>query len=152
MQLATLKNVTVQEADLNDPKSLDRVLKGVYGTFLVTDLAIDDKSSKELQHGINLIDSAIRNNVYHVVFSGLDNASKTINKPCIHLDNKEKIEQYGLKMSHKINFTSFRLPMFYQAITGSTIKKLTPNEFVLTLPMADKPVYSKLENIVILGS
>ena len=54
------------------------------------------------------------------------------------------------KMSHKINFTSFRLPMFYQAITGSTIKKLTPNEFVLTLPMADKPVYSKLENIVML--
>ncbi len=85
----------------------------------------------------------------HVVFSGLDNASKTINKACIHLDNKEKIEQYGLKMSDKINFTSFRLPMFYQAITSSTIKKLTPNEFLLTLLMGDKPVYSNSEKIFV---
>jgi len=140
--LAKLKNVTVQEADLNDPKSLDKALEGCHGTFLVTEVAIDPKTSNETQQGMNLIDSAVKNKVSHVVFSGLDNASQTINKPCIHLDNKEKIEQYGMKMSDKINFTSIRLPAYYQVIP-KMIRKINLAEFLITLPMSDKPLYCK---------
>ena len=141
MKLATLKNVTVQEADLNDRSSLDKSLKGAYGTFLVTDLALDEKTSKETQQGFNLIDSAVKNKVSHVIFSGMDNASLTINKPVIHMDNKEKIEEYGMKKRDKINFTSVRLPMYYQVIPGMMVKKVNSNEFLITLPMSDKPVY-----------
>jgi putative NADH-flavin reductase len=141
--LASLKNVTVQEADLNDRSSLDKSMKGSYGAFLVTDLALDEKTSQETQQGFNLIDSAVKNKVSHVVFSGLENASLIINKPCVHLDNKEKIEQYGMKKRDKINFTSIRLPMYYQVIPGMMLKKITPNEFLLTLPMSDKPAYCK---------
>ena len=140
--LAKLKNVTIQEADLNDPKSLDKALEGCYGTFLVTEVAIDHNTSNETQQGTNLIESAIKNKVSHVVFSGLDNASQTINKPCIHLDNKEKIEQFGMKMSDKINFTSIRLPAYYQVIPRM-IRRTNPAEFLITLPMSDKPMYCK---------
>ena len=149
MQLATLKNVTVQEADLNDRPSIDKCIKGSYGTFLVTDLALDEKTSKETQQGFNLIDSAVKNKISHVIFSGMDNASLTINKPCIHMDNKEKIEEYGMKKRDKINFTSLRLPMYYQVVPGLFAKKVTPNEFILTLPMSDKPVYCNLKSLKI---
>ena len=117
------------------------MIEGTYGTFLLTDLALDHSTSNQVLHDKNLIDSAIKNKVSHVVFSGSDNASQVINKPSIHFDNKVKIEQYDIKMSDKINFTSFRLPMFYEAIMGSTMKKVNTNEFILTIPMADKPVY-----------
>jgi nucleoside-diphosphate-sugar epimerase len=142
-QLAVLKNVDVHEADLNDRQSLDTSMRGAYGAFLVTDLALDEKTSQETQQGFNLIDSAVKNKVSHVVFSGLENAILTINKPCVHMDNKEKIEQYGMKKRDKINFTSIRLPMYYQVIPGMMLKKITPNEFLLTLPMSDKPAYCK---------
>ena len=36
-ELASLKNVTVHEENLDDPASLDPVLNEAYGAFLVTD-------------------------------------------------------------------------------------------------------------------
>jgi uncharacterized protein YbjT (DUF2867 family) len=143
--LANLKNVTVEVADLNDPKSIDKALAGCHGTFLVTDIAFDHKTSNETQQGINLIDSAVKNKVSHVVFSGLDNVSSVTGKTCTHFDNKEKIEQHGMKLSDKINFTSIRLPAYYQVLSHM-VRKTNLNEFLITLPMSDKPMYCKLFN------
>jgi uncharacterized protein YbjT (DUF2867 family) len=140
-KLAKLKNVSVHEADLSDRASLDKTLKGCYGTFLVTDFSVDPKASSETQQGINLIDSSIKNKLSHVVLSGLENVSSVINKPCVHFDNKEKIEQYGIAAGSKINFTSIRMPMYYQVVTSMMLKKVKPDTYILTLPMSDKPVY-----------
>ena len=140
--LAELKNVTVQEADLNNRASLDKSLKGSYGVFLVTDLAIDPKAPSESQQGINLIDSSIKNKVSHLVFSGLENIKTVIGKPCLHFDNKEMIESYGMMHRDKLNFTSIRMPAFYQVLTTMMLKQVKPNEFISTLPMSDKPMYA----------
>lgn len=139
-QLLTLKNVKLSEANLNDQASIDKALEGSYGVFLVTELALDHKTSTEVQQGKNVIDSAIKNKVSHLVFSGLENASKVIKKDCCHFDNKALIEEYGMKLGDKINFTSIRPPMYYQAIS-QTLRATKPNEFICTLPMADKPLY-----------
>lgn len=72
MQLSKLTNTTVHQADLNYPASLDIVLKDCYGTFLVNDFTTHQNHT-EKQHGIYLIDSAIRNQLKQFVFSGLEN-------------------------------------------------------------------------------
>ena len=116
-KLASLKNVSVHEADLSDPKSLDKTLAGCYGTFMVTSFHAGEKTSSETQQGINLIDSAVKNKVTHVVVSGLENVSTVLKKPCAHFDEKAKFEEYGLKMGDKIKFTSIRMPMYFQVVT-----------------------------------
>jgi uncharacterized protein YbjT (DUF2867 family) len=145
--LAKLKNVTVEEADLNDPKSIDKALAGCYGTFLVTELVLDHKTSNETQLGKNLIDSAVKNKISHVVYTGLENVSSVIGKNCAHFDNKEKIEQHGMKLSDKINFTSIRLTCYYQVLP-QMLQKTNSNEFLITLPMSDKPMYCMIYALI----
>jgi len=139
-ELASLNNVSVHQADLDDSASLDKVLEGVHGSFVVTDFT-GHAESKETKQGVALIDSAIKNKVSHVVFSGLENVASVINKPCLHFDNKAAVEDYGLTKKDQINFTSIRLPAYYQVLVNSLLFKAQPNQFILTLPMSDKPIY-----------
>ena len=146
--LASLKNVSVEQGDLDDPSSLDKCLKDCYGTFLVTDFSTHFTHT-ETKQGTTLIDSALKNNLKHFVFSGLEDVQSQIGKPCLHFDYKAKIEEYGLKHGDKINFTSIRLPAYYQVFTSMLLHKLKPNEYLLTFPMSDKPLY--LMNVDDLG-
>jgi nucleoside-diphosphate-sugar epimerase len=139
-QLSKIENCTVFEADLDNPKSLDDALKGCYGTFLVTDFA-SHIAKKEVQQGVNAIDSAIKNGVSHLVFSGLENVESILNKPCYHLDFKAEIENYGLKNSGKLNFTSVRLPAYFENFHQGMIHKLKPNQYLVNAPMDDKPMF-----------
>ena len=65
-----------------------------------------------------------------------------IGKPVLHFDYKAAIEEYGLKQSAKINFTSIRLSAYYQEIVSSMLYKAAPETFILTIPVGDKPFYS----------
>ncbi len=138
-KLATINNVTVHEADFKNPESLDKVLAGSYGAFFVTDFSSHFDHS-EVKQGTNLIDSAIRNNVKHVVFSGLENCEKIINKPVYHFDYKAEIENYALARADKLNFTSIQLSLYYQELVSSLLYKVAPQTWVCTFPMADKPL------------
>ena len=149
LALAKQQNVIVQEANVNDPASLDKALEGCYGSFLVTDTQLDHGSSKEVEQGLNVINSALKNKVSHLVFSGLDNVESVTGKICTHFDNKEKIEQFGLKFQDKINFTSVRMSMYHQVLTNMMLRKTQPNNYVITLPMSDKPVHRNLYLILI---
>ncbi|CAF0934266.1 unnamed protein product [Brachionus calyciflorus] len=140
VELSKLNNVTVHQADLDDPSSIDRVLNGCYGAFLVTDFSAHFEH-KETKQGISFIDIAIKNKLSHIVFSGLEHVEPIINKPCLHFDYKAAIEDYGLKQSEKINFTSIRLPMYYEVMPSLSRYKSGENQFLITLPMGDKPVY-----------
>ena len=71
-----MNNVKVYQADLNDSNSLDNVLNGCYGVFLVTDL----KENNEKAQGIRAIDSALKNKFTNFVFSGLDHVEPAENK------------------------------------------------------------------------
>ncbi|XP_002162807.2 nmrA-like family domain-containing protein 1 [Hydra vulgaris] len=141
-ELSNLKNVVVVEADLDNNDSLDSVLEGCYGVFLVTDFTAHFVKNKEIDQGVNLINKAIQNNVKHVVFSGLENVESQINEPCLHFDYKAAVEDYGIKQEDKIYFTSLRLPMYYQEVVSSVLNKAFGNQFLLNIPMdADKKVY-----------
>jgi uncharacterized protein YbjT (DUF2867 family) len=140
-KLAGLNNVTVHEADLDNPASLEQVLQGAHGAFLVTDFSAHF-DHREVKQGTSLIDAAIKNNVKHVVFSGLENCQSVINKPVLHFDYKAEIENYALRHADKINFTSIRLSAFYQELVGSLLYKVAPNTWAYTSPMADKPMYA----------
>ena len=141
-ELSKLKNVLVAEADLDNPESIDSVLKDCYGAFLVTDFTAHFEKNKEIDQGINFIDKAIKNNVKHVVFSGLENVESQINEPCLHFDYKAAVEDYGMKQVDKLQFTSIRMPMYYQAAVDFMLNKAFGNKFLLNIPMdADKMLY-----------
>jgi uncharacterized protein YbjT (DUF2867 family) len=139
-KLAGLNNVTVHEADLDNPASLGPVLKGAHGAFLVTDFSAHF-DQREVKQGTSLIDAAISNGVKHVVFSGLEHCQSVINKPVYHFDYKAEIEDYALKHADKINFTSIRLSAFYQETVSGMLYKAAPNTWIFTPPIADKPMY-----------
>jgi uncharacterized protein YbjT (DUF2867 family) len=144
--LLTIKNVTVEQGDLDDPSTLDKCLKDCYGAFLVTDFS-SHFTHTEVKQGTTLIDHAIKSNLKHFVFSGLEDVQSQIGKPCLHCDYKAKIEEYGLKHGDKINFTSIRLPAYYQIIKG--MSQVKPNEYVIRFPVGDKAFY--LMNVDDLG-
>jgi uncharacterized protein YbjT (DUF2867 family) len=135
------ENCTVVEADLDNPQSLDDALKGCYGVFLVTD-SKENFAEKELEQGINTIDMAIKNGVSHFIFSGLEHVESILNKPCIHFDYKFEIENYALKKSDKINFTSVRLPAYFEnfGLNILTVKS-KENEFLVNAPLEGKPMF-----------
>lgn len=146
--LANLENVTVEQGDLDDASSLDKCLKDCFGVFLVTDFSAHF-THVETKQGTTLIDCALRNNLKHFVFSGLEDVQTVIGKPCLHFDYKARIEEYGLKHGDKINFTSIRLPCLYQEFASSLLHKINTNEYIVTSPMSDKPLY--LMNVEDLG-
>lgn len=138
--LVKLRNCTVIKADLDDTNSIDNALKDCYGVFLVTDFKVNS-TNEETKQGINLIDSAIKNNVIHLVFSGSENVKEVISKSCAMLDNKAAVEYYGLQHADKINFTSIRLPAYHQIIFNMLVFKAQENEFTLVAPLGDKSIY-----------
>lgn len=139
-RLASNKDVSIVEADLDNPKSLNNALKGCYGAFVVTDFTAH-LANKEIQQGVNAIDSAIRNKVSHFVFSGLENVKTITGKPCYHFDYKAEIENYGIKNGEKIQFTSVRLPAYYENFISFFLHKIKPQEYLVNIPMADKPMF-----------
>lgn len=138
-KLAQLKNCSVHKADLNDPDSIDYVLKDCYGVFLVTEFKLQTVNREKIQ-GINLINSAIENKLTHIVYSGMENVKKMLKKRCYLTDHKAEVENYGLKRSNEIIFTSIRLPAYYQCLLDMLIFK--DNQFIFSVPIADSYIYS----------
>ncbi len=138
--LSSLANVTVHKADLNDPSSVDQVLNGCQAAFLVTDVAFN-ADSKETQQGIDLINSAIKNKVNHVVFSGLEHVKPVIGKACVHFDNKAAIEDYGLAHGNEIIFTSVRMPGYFENFFDGSLYKAAPNTILITSPLGKSPSF-----------
>ncbi len=120
--------------------SLDAAFSCCHGVFAVTD-SRTTQGPKEVQQGVNAIDSAIKNGVKHVIFSGLESVEAAIGKPCIHFDYKTVVENYGLKNSDKIIFTSVRMPCYYESIVDMFTKKVKDHEYILKAPMNNKPMF-----------
>ena len=76
------------------------------------------------------------------MFSGLENAESVIKKPCYHFDFKAEIENYGLKQGNKINFTSTRLPCYYENFEKMFLHKLKDNQYLVNVPMEGKPMFA----------
>jgi uncharacterized protein YbjT (DUF2867 family) len=85
------QGVEVVEGDLEDPSSLDRISRGVYGIYSVQDFwAVGAK--REVQQGKNLADAAKKAQVKHFVYSSVGGAER--NTGITHWESKWEIEKY----------------------------------------------------------
>ena len=90
---ATMASLGVEliQADFDDSTSLDTAMISVSGIFLVTNFWEHDYEG-EVRHGRNVIDSANRAGVSHLVFTSVANADQKTGIP--HFDSKYEIERY----------------------------------------------------------
>ena len=89
------RGVEVVQGDLEEPASLDRAARGVYGIYSVQDFwAVGAK--REVQQGQNLADAAKKAGVAHFVYSSVGGAER--NSGIDHWESKWKIEEHIRKL------------------------------------------------------
>jgi uncharacterized protein YbjT (DUF2867 family) len=85
------KGIEVVEGDLEDPASLERAARGVYGVYSVQDFwSVGAK--REVLQGKNLADAAKKANVEHFVYSSVGGAER--NSGIDHWESKWEVEKY----------------------------------------------------------
>jgi uncharacterized protein YbjT (DUF2867 family) len=90
------QGVELAEGDLEDPASLDRASRGVYGIYSVQDFwAVGAR--REVQQGKNLADAAKKAAVKHFVYSSVGGAERNTGIP--HWESKWEIENYIRKLA-----------------------------------------------------
>ncbi len=85
------QGVEVVQGDLEDPPSLERAARGVYGIYSVQDFWTVG-AKREVQQGKNLADAAKKAAVKHFLFSSVGGAER--NSGIDHWQSKWEIEQY----------------------------------------------------------
>lgn len=111
------KGVELAVADLNDPTSLGKALKGSYAVFAVTNYWETGSRETEVAQGKAIADACVTAGVKHVVWSTLVNVTKLTNgalKKVAHFDGKSEIADYfeSVKGPAKMIATYF-MPGFY---------------------------------------
>ena len=87
----TQLDVELFRGDFDDATSLDSALEGADGIFAVTDFW-EHGYEREIAHGRNLVDAAVRAKTSFFVFSSVASADQATNIP--HFDSKWQIEKY----------------------------------------------------------
>ena len=83
--------VEVLQGDLEDPASLDRASRGVYGVYSVQDFW-SVGARREVMQGKNLADAAKKAGVQHFVYSSVGGAERNTGIP--HWESKWQIEKH----------------------------------------------------------
>jgi uncharacterized protein YbjT (DUF2867 family) len=89
------QGVEVVQGDLEDPSSLERASRGVYGIYSVQDFWTVG-AKREVQQGKNLADVAKRAGVQHIVYSSAGGAER--NTGITHWESKWEIEKHIRKL------------------------------------------------------
>jgi uncharacterized protein YbjT (DUF2867 family) len=90
------QGVEVLQGDLEDPSSLERASRGVYGIYSVQDFwAVGAK--REVQQGKNLADAAKKAGVQHFVYSSVGGAER--NSGITHWESKWEVEKHIRKLA-----------------------------------------------------
>ncbi|XP_078610159.1 nmrA-like family domain-containing protein 1 isoform X2 [Branchiostoma floridae x Branchiostoma japonicum] len=108
------RGAEVVEASFDDPGSLERVLQGAHGTFVMSTQDFTkpkDFYQLEVNQGKAVADAAKAAGVQHVVFSSLHAVQKTMGFPCLHFDSKAEIEEYMNSIGLPVTIVKF--PAYY---------------------------------------
>jgi uncharacterized protein YbjT (DUF2867 family) len=133
------QGVDVIKADLDDAESIKQALSGAYGAFLVTNYWEHKDSDREIQQGKNATDAAKECGVQHLVFSSGPTTKGTTDKQVALMDGKFAISNYIAEQG--VPFTVIHLPFYYENLfTHFKPKKNENHEYVLDIPMGDKPM------------
>jgi uncharacterized protein YbjT (DUF2867 family) len=90
-QALTRQGIELAPGDLEDPASLDRAVRGVYGVYSVQDFwAVGAR--REVQQGKNMADAAKKAGVEHFVYSSVGGAER--NSGIDHWESKWEVEQH----------------------------------------------------------
>ena len=97
----TGSGVEVVRGDMSDPTSLIRAMADVFGVHSVQN-SHESGIDAEVRQGINVVDTARRAGVAHIVYSSVGSADQRTGIP--HFDSKFKIEEHirGTGIAHTI--------------------------------------------------
>ena len=101
----------VRKGNLDEQASVDAVVEGAYGVFLVTNYWEYSSADREMAQAKTVAAACKKFGVKHLVFSGLDPVKEITGKDCPHFDSKAAIEKY-LDESGIPN-TSVRYPAYF---------------------------------------
>ncbi len=95
VQRLTDQGIEVVRGDLEDPASLERAARGVYGVYSVQDFwAVGAK--REVQQGKNIADAAMKAGVEHFVYSSVGGVDRK--SGIDHWESKWQVENYIRKL------------------------------------------------------
>jgi uncharacterized protein YbjT (DUF2867 family) len=131
----------VVAGDLGDRASLKRAMAGCDAVFAVTNWWEGFDSAKEVEHGRNLVDTAMESRVAQFLFSTLPSA-KTISGgkiPVAHLDTKGEIEQYA--RSRRISGVYFNVAFYFENFINFQMLQSQPDgTLAFGFPQGDTPL------------
>ena len=84
----------VRKGNLDDQASVDAVVEGAYGVFLVTNYWEYTSVDREMAQAKTVAAACKKFGVQHLVFSGLDPVKEVTGKDCPHFDSKAAIERF----------------------------------------------------------
>lgn len=76
------KGCEVVKCDMDDKESVEHVVSGSYGVFLVTNYWEHFSKEKEIDQGKRVVDVCEELGVKHLIYSGLENVKKSIGIDC----------------------------------------------------------------------
>lgn len=140
----------VVEADVDDPKSLEKAFEGAYGAYCVTFYWEHFSPEKEMAHAKNMADAAASAGVKHVIWSSLEDTRNWIDldddrMPTLmgkykvpHFDAKGESNKFFNRKEFKatILLTSFYWDNFIYFGMGP--KKGEDGKYAITFPLGDK--------------
>jgi uncharacterized protein YbjT (DUF2867 family) len=89
------QGVELVQGDLEDPTSLERIARGIYGVFSIQDFWTVG-ARREVQQGKNLAEAAKKAGVEHFVYSSVGGAER--NSGIDHWESKWEIERHIRKL------------------------------------------------------
>ena len=128
------QGIDVAQGDLEDPTSLERAARGVYGIYSVQDFwSVGAK--REVQQGKNLAEAAKKAGVEHFVFSSVGGAER--NSGIDHWESKWEIEKYIRKLG--LPATILRPVTFMENYHGQEVEIRILKRKLVDAVRADKP-------------
>jgi uncharacterized protein YbjT (DUF2867 family) len=128
------RGVEVVQGDLEDPASLDRASRGVYGIYSVQDFwSIGAK--REVLQGKNLADAAKKAGVKHFVYSSVGGAERSTGIP--HWESKWEVEKHIRQLA--LPATIFRPAAFMDMYYLDQVEIGILNGKLADFIRADKP-------------
>ncbi|XP_046563289.1 nmrA-like family domain-containing protein 1 isoform X1 [Haliotis rubra] len=128
------KGAVISTADLNDPRSLERVFEGAHAVFLTTHYWEHFSKEKEITQGTNAIDAAVSCNIRHLVLYGSEAPDPEKVPECGPFEAKAELEEY--LMSQDIPYTLLRMPFFYEnLLTIFKPHRLKEGKYAIALPL-----------------
>ncbi|XP_054834029.1 nmrA-like family domain-containing protein 1 [Eublepharis macularius] len=137
------RGATVVGGDLNNLATLEKIMEGAYGAFVVTSFSDDFSQEQENSQAKNAAEVAKRLGLKHVIFGGLDHVMLSTRQRNVPLyDVKREAETHFWELG--VPLTSVQVPCYYENFVTFCRPRREPGEdaYTITMPMGDLPIHA----------